>query len=44
MTEFAAATADLAKVAREGGAAAAGPKMEGALTCKGCHDLYREKK
>ena len=44
MTEFAAATADLAKTARAGGAAAAGPKVQGALTCKGCHDIYREKK
>jgi len=44
MTEFAAATADLAKTAREGGMEAAKPKLQGALTCRGCHDLYREKK
>lgn len=44
MKELAANTAELAKVAREGGAAAAGPKIQGALTCKGCHDIYREKK
>lgn len=36
-----AATADLAKTAKSGGAAAAGPKMQSALTCKGCHDTYR---
>lgn len=35
------ATADLAKTAKSGGAAAAGPKMQAALTCKGCHDTYR---
>ena len=44
MTELATNTAALAKAAREGGVAAAGPKVQGALTCKGCHDIYREKK
>ena len=39
-----AATADLASVAKSGGMAAAAPKMQAALTCKGCHDLYREAK
>ena len=36
-----ASTADLAKTAKSGGVAAAGPKMQSALTCKGCHDTYR---
>ena len=44
MKEFAANTADLAKTAQAGGAAAAQPKLQTALTCKGCHDIYREKK
>ena len=39
-----AATADLAATAKSGGMAAAAPKMQAALTCKGCHDLYREAK
>ena len=39
-----AATADLAATAKSGGMAAAQPKMQAALTCKGCHDLYREAK
>lgn len=38
-----AATADLSRAARDGGAAAVGPKMQ-ALDCKGCHDTYRVKK
>jgi cytochrome c556 len=36
-----AATADFAKLAQSGGAAAAGPKLQATLTCKGCHDTYR---
>ena len=44
MKELAANTADLAKTAQAGGAAAAGPKLQTALTCKGCHDTYREQK
>jgi len=35
-----AATADLAKTAQAGGIAAAGPKVQSALNCKGCHDSY----
>lgn len=44
LDELAAATQDLAKTAKEGGIAAAGPKVKSALTCKGCHDTYREPK
>ncbi len=44
MTEFAAGTAELAKAAKEGGVAAAQAKVQGALTCRGCHDTYRVKK
>ena len=39
MDEMTAATTDLAKLAKQGGIAAAGPKV-GALNCKGCHDTY----
>jgi cytochrome c556 len=39
-----AATADLARTAAEGGIAATAPKFQAALTCKGCHDNYREQK
>lgn len=38
---LAAATNDLAIIAKTGGVAAAGAKVEAALTCKGCHDTYR---
>jgi cytochrome c556 len=41
MDALVASTADLAKTAKAGGMAAAGPKMRTALTCKGCHDTYR---
>jgi cytochrome c556 len=44
MTELAANTADLAKTAQAGGLDAAKPKIQAALTCKGCHDTYREQK
>ncbi|MSO72818.1 MAG: cytochrome c [Rhodospirillaceae bacterium] len=44
MKEFAAGTAELAKAAKTGGAAAAQPMIQGALTCKNCHDVYRVKK
>ena len=44
MKELVANTADLAKTAQAGGAAAAAPKLQAALTCKGCHDIYREQK
>jgi len=40
MDALVAATADLAKAAKDGGAAAVGPKMQ-ALNCKSCHDTYR---
>lgn len=43
LDELVAATTELSKVAKEGGMAAAGPKLQG-LTCKGCHDTYREDK
>ena len=39
-----ASSADLAKTARQGGMAAAAPKMQAALGCKGCHDTYRDDK
>jgi len=35
-----AATDDLAKAAASGGVAAAGSKVQAALTCKACHDQY----
>jgi cytochrome c556 len=44
MDALASSTADLAKTAKAGGMAAAAPKMRTALTCKGCHDKYREEK
>jgi cytochrome c556 len=44
MNDFAAGTAALAKAARSGGVEAAKPLVQTALTCKGCHDTYREKK
>ena len=44
LDDLTAATAELAKTAKAGGIAAAGPKVQDALTCKGCHDVYREKK
>ncbi|MEJ0035346.1 MAG: cytochrome c [Gammaproteobacteria bacterium] len=44
LDEFVASTAELAKVAEAGGVAAAGPKVPAALTCKSCHDTYREPK
>lgn len=40
MQELQANTADLAKVAKDGPSAIA-PKVQGALTCKGCHDIFR---
>ena len=42
LDDLVAATADLAKAAKTGGMAAVGPKLQGALPCKGCHDTYRE--
>jgi cytochrome c556 len=44
LKELAANTADLAKTAQAGGKDAAGPKLQAALTCKSCHDIYREQK
>jgi cytochrome c556 len=41
MMELQVNTADLAKVAKDGPAALA-PKMQAALTCKGCHDTFRK--
>jgi cytochrome c556 len=43
LDELVAATADLAKTAKQGGLTATAPKLQ-ALTCKGCHDTYREEK
>jgi cytochrome c556 len=34
------ATADLAKAAQSGGAAAIGPKLASSLNCQSCHDTY----
>jgi cytochrome c556 len=44
LDDLTAATADLAKTAEEGGVATTAPKIQAALTCKGCHDHYREQK
>jgi len=44
MTEFAANTAELAKVAKAGGIPEVQAKMQATMTCRGCHDSYREKK
>ncbi|HEY6483972.1 MAG TPA: cytochrome c [Steroidobacteraceae bacterium] len=33
-------TADLAKAAQADGVAAVGPRLQSALDCKSCHDLY----
>lgn len=35
------ATGELAQTAKSGGLASAGPKVQTALTCKSCHDIYR---
>ena len=40
LDDLVAATADLAKAAKQGGVAAVTPKLSG-LSCKGCHDDYR---
>lgn len=44
MKEFQANTAEFAKLAQTGGAAAAQPKLQATMTCKGCHDVYRKPK
>jgi cytochrome c556 len=43
MDELAANTADLEK-SGDGGPSAVAAKLQTALTCKGCHDQYREQK
>jgi cytochrome c556 len=44
LDELTAATAALAATAQNSDPAAAAPKIQAALTCKSCHDLYREEK
>lgn len=44
LDEMATATADLAKAAKDGGIASAGPKVQAALDCNGCHDVYLKQK
>lgn len=44
MKDFAAGTAKLVEVAKTGGPNAVNEAMVDALTCKGCHDIYRTKK
>ena len=44
MTNFATATAALAKKAREQGVESANQDVIGALSCKSCHDIFRNKK
>jgi cytochrome c556 len=41
LDELTAATADLAKTAVSSGIPATAPKVQAALTCKSCHDVYR---
>ncbi len=44
MNEFVTKTDELAKSAKSGGVPVVMEQMVDALTCKGCHDTYREKK
>ena len=44
MNDFVAKTELLAKSAKTGGVPVVMEMMVDALTCKGCHDIYREKK
>jgi cytochrome c556 len=44
MNDFARLTREAAKVSKEKGFAAAGPNIIDALSCKTCHDVYREEK
>jgi cytochrome c556 len=44
LDDLSAATADLASAAKAGGIAAAAPKVQAALACKSCHDIYEKKK
>jgi len=41
MNELVTNLAALDKAAAEGGAAQAGPMIQSAMTCRGCHDTYR---
>jgi len=41
LDQLVAATEALAKTAQEGGMAAAAPKLQSALNCKSCHEVYR---
>ena len=44
MNDFAAKTAAAAKVAKEKGKDAALTNILDALSCKSCHDIYRDEK
>lgn len=44
MTDFAAKTDELAKLAKSGGLAAMKPKLRSTLNCRGCHDAFRGEK
>jgi len=44
MNDFAARTAKLAEDAKTGGVQTVTAELAEALTCKGCHDVYRNKK
>jgi cytochrome c556 len=44
MTDFAQKTANMAKVAKEQGNEAALQNVVDALSCKACHDVYRQEK
>jgi cytochrome c556 len=44
MNDFARLTREAAKVAREHGFGSAGPLIVDALSCKSCHELYRQEK
>jgi cytochrome c556 len=44
MNEFSANAAELAKAGTDGGIPAVGPKLQAALACDNCHDVYRVQK
>jgi cytochrome c556 len=44
MNDFARLTREAAKVSKEKGFSAAGTNIIDALSCKSCHDVYREEK
>jgi cytochrome c556 len=44
MNEFSARTAEAAKLAKEKGAKAGLTDIDSTLTCKSCHEIYREEK